>query len=183
VSEDLEAGRTALLIYDMTQTLAEEGRHLEPWVVDGMPGLARLLGRCREAGVLVTYAVSAQGYAGTEVCRAIAPLASETVIKHPRSGAFMGTDYEQVLRDAGRDTLLIAGMAVDRGCNTTAREALNRGLRAVIVRDACYTRDIAASPVGPVPKAEVARVHLAALHRIGAGIMAVDEIVGALGGG
>jgi nicotinamidase-related amidase len=180
MAEQLEARRTALLIYDMTQTLAEEGPHIEPWVVEGLPSLARLVARCREAGVLVTYGVSAKGYAGFEVCRPIAPRPEETVVRHGESGGFTGTNLEEVLRAQGRDTLLIAGMAVDRGCNTTAREALQRGLQPIMVADACYTRDIRESPVGPVPKADVARVHLAALHRMGVGVMRIDEIIGAL---
>jgi nicotinamidase-related amidase len=181
MADQLEARRTALLIYDMTQTLMDEGPYIEPWVVEGLPGHARLLEACRKAGVLITYGISAKGYAGFDVCKPIAPQGDETVVRHGESGAFTDTPLLQALRDNQRDTLLITGMAVDRGCNLTAREALNRGLTPIVVRDACYTRDIKESPVGPVPKAEVARVHLAALYRLGVGIMSSDEVIRALG--
>ena len=78
------------------------------------------------------------------------------------SGALSGTNQAQLLRDRGIETLLIAGMAVDRGCNTTARQALNRGLRVVMVCGACYTHDIARFTFRPIGKDDVERVHLAA---------------------
>jgi nicotinamidase-related amidase len=180
MAEQFEPRRTAVVVYDMTQALVEPGEGFEQWVVDGMPALRGLLERCREAGVAVYYAMNAQGFAGYELPRDIAAQPGDTVFKHQRSGAFTGTDFEQKLRDGGRDTLLITGMAVDRGCNTTARQAMNRGFRVVMVRGACYTYDLAESPVGPVGQRENERAHLAALYRMGAGVLTVDEVVAAL---
>jgi nicotinamidase-related amidase len=180
MAEQLDPRRAALVLYDLTQTLVEPGRAYEPWVVEGMPTLQRLLHGCRERGVAVFHAVNAKGFAGYEIPRDIAPVPTDTVFRHPESGAFYGTDFEQVLKEQGRDTLLIAGMAVDRGCNTTARDALNRGIRPVVVADGCFTYDLQESPVGPVPQREVARVHLAALHRIGALVLTTDEVLAAL---
>jgi nicotinamidase-related amidase len=177
----LDPQRAALLIYDLTQTLVEDGPFLEPWVASSLPALERLVGSCRRASVPVCYAVPAASAAGAEVCHAVAPRDSETVFVHTHSGGFAGTELERWLRGQQRDALLIAGMAVDRGCNTTARQALSRGFRPYVVRGACFTRDITESPVGPVAKSDVERVHLAALHRLGVGIVTVDEVVAALG--
>ena len=177
----LNPQRTALIVYDLTQTLIVDGPFLEPWVLDGLPALARLLGRCRQTGLRVCYAVPEHSAAGSEICHALGPLPGEPVFVHPHSGAFEGTELAGFLREAQRDTLLITGMAVDRGCNSTARQALSRGIRPYMIRGACFTRDIAESPVGPVSKQDVERVHLAALHRMGVGLLTVDEVIAAIG--
>ncbi len=176
----LDPQRTALLVYDMTETLVVDGPFLEPWVVEGMPALVRLLDRSRQVGVAVYYAVPENSPAGSEICHAIAPQPEDTVIVHPLPGAFDGTELEASLRRGQRHTLLITGMAVDRGCNTAARQAFNRGIETYVVRGACYTRDILDSPVGPASKADIERVHLAALHRVGVHILTVDEVLDGL---
>lgn len=174
---------TALLIYDVTESLVNTGPSFELSVSEGLPAIVRLLDISRNAGLMIIYALSAKGYAGAaEVPAAIAPRAGEIVIRHPQSGAFTDTGLETVLRDNGREVLLIAGMAVDRGCNTTARECLGRGIQPIVIRGACFTRDIMSSPVGPVSRAQIERVHLAALHRLGAWILTVEEVFAAING-
>src|SRR5579862_3078355 len=171
---DIEAARTALVIYDMTATLLE-GPGTEPWIVEAIGDLVRLLDRCRQAGVFVCYANSAAGYAGFDIPAQIAPLDTETRLLHTESGAFSGTSLEEILRNKGIDTVIVAGMAVDRGANTTARQAMNRRFRAVMAQGACYTHDISESPFGPIGKHEIERVHLAALYRMGAAILGIDR--------
>jgi nicotinamidase-related amidase len=178
VTLPLAQERAALLVYDM----AEPAASTEPSVVAALPRFEQVVSRCRQAGVPVCYAFPARDLAHTPlpIAAAIGPRPGERVLGHVGSGAFTGTDLEDYLRDHGRSALLITGMAVDRGCNMTARDALNRGVQPILVRGLCFTRDILDSPVGPVPKADVERVHLAALHRIGAGIMTADEVLAAL---
>ena len=177
----LDPRRTAILVYDMTEMLVVDGPFLEPWIVEGMAAYVRMLDRCRQAGVLVIYAVPKDGPAGSEICHAIPPQPQDTIVVHPLPGAFDDTDLDAILRDSRRDTLLVTGMAVDRGCNLAARQAFNRGMQACVVRGACYTRDIKDSPVGPASKEEIERIHLAALHRVGVHILTVDEVLAALG--
>ncbi|MBM2812330.1 MAG: isochorismatase hydrolase [Chloroflexi bacterium] len=171
---------TAVLVYDVTQSLMVPGRSFEPWAADGLPLLVRLLDACRHAGVLVIYGVAASGIDTSGTPPAIAQQPDDLIIHHQTSGAVANTELEPRMRAEGRDTLLITGMAVDRGCNVAARDALARKLHPIVVRDVCFTRDITESPVGPVPKADVARAHLAALHRLGVGIATVEEVVAAL---
>lgn len=179
MADTIDSQRAALVIYDMTATLLD-GPGTEPWIVEDLPLLVKLLASCREAGVLVCYANSAQGYAGFEIPADIAPLSDETRVLHTESGAFSGTNLEQLLRDRNVDTVMIAGMAVDRGCNMTARQALNLGFKVVMVRGACYTHSIVESPFGPLDKHEIERVHLAALFRMGAAVPTIEEIMNQL---
>jgi nicotinamidase-related amidase len=157
-------------------------------MVDGLPVVQRLLARCRAAGVLVVYMLSEtprDPSVGEDVSKEIAPLPDESVIRQVGSagvsgGAFATPAFAELLRERGRDTLLIAGIAIDRGLGDTARRAPSFGCRPILVRGACFAQDIAESPVGPVTKEEIERVHLATLSRQAVGIMTVDEVIAAL---
>ena len=62
------------------------------------------------------------------------------LIKHVNS-AFIGTDLEERLREAGHETLVIAGITTNHCVETTTRMAGNLGFDASLVADACYTFD------------------------------------------
>jgi hypothetical protein len=176
-TERLSARHCAMLIYDLTQGMTEH----EPSVPPAIPGLCRLILRSREAGVILSYALPhGIDLRSPPIMDTLPRVPTDLVFSHPQTGAFYQTGFESCLAQSGRNVLLIAGMAIDRGCNTTAREALQRGLRTIIVQDACFTRDIKASPVGQVSMEEIKRVHLASLYRIGVELWTMDEICLAL---
>lgn len=173
---ELSAQKTALLVYDMDDQLEHEAG-----IMEALPEFSRLLDHCRQAGVLAFFAIGKYAAeAGRTVAPSLAPAAGERLYAHPGSGVFYNTDCEAYLRDQGRDTVVIAGLAVDRGANTSARQAMNRDFRTLLVRGLCFTRDIAESPFGRVSREDLERTHLAALHRIGATIVRSDEVIAAL---
>ena len=182
----LAAEKTALLIYHFTEYHTRpESAGFERPMVEGLPAFTHLLARCRAAGVLVTYMISdtpRDASIGDDISGQIAPVRGETVIRQTAAtgssgGAFATPAFDELLRQQGRDTLLITGIAVDRGLNDTARRARGYGYRPIMVLGACFAQDIADSPVGPVSREDVERVHLAALHRQGIEIMTVDEVI------
>jgi nicotinamidase-related amidase len=185
----LPAERAALLIYHFTEHHTRPGSDgYEPAMVDGLPAVRRLLAHCRATAVLVVYMISEtprDPAIGDAISDAIAPLPSEPVIRQAASvgssgGAFATPAFADLLHARGRDLLLITGVAIDRGLNDTARRARGSGIMPFLVRDACFAQDIAESPVGPVAKEDIERVHLAALYRQGIGIMTIDEVIAAL---
>jgi len=181
-------GQCALLIYDMTKELID---HASPgyssWVAEQMPTFQRLIQACHQAIAPVFYALpqirvdeTGADSAGEAICDPIRPKQDDTVIVRKKSGALADSPLEHLLREQGRTTLLISGMAVDRGCNTAARDAHNLGLRPVMVRELCFTRDIQSKTFGFISKDEIRKVHLAALERAVARIATVEEVIEAL---
>jgi nicotinamidase-related amidase len=67
------------------------------------------------------------------------PLPGETVIGKSTNSAFIGTDLEARLRAAGRETLVVAGVATSNSVEATVRMAGNLGFRTYLVEDCCFT--------------------------------------------
>ncbi|HEY4785628.1 MAG TPA: isochorismatase family cysteine hydrolase, partial [Bacteroidales bacterium] len=64
---------------------------------------------------------------------AIEPKDIDVVIPKNTASMFVGTNFEQLLRNAGITTIVITGIATDIGVESTARDAGNRGFFPVII--------------------------------------------------
>jgi len=69
----------------------------------------------------------------------LAPLPHELVIDKNASSPFNGSAIDQLLRNMGIDTLVVAGMATDMCVETTSRDAADRGYNVIVVEDAVAT--------------------------------------------
>lgn len=78
-----------------------------------------------------------RGERGHDIVDELAPLPGEVVLDKPGKGAFHQTDLEQILRNRGIDTLLVAGVTTEVCVHTTVREGNDRGYRCVVLGDAC----------------------------------------------
>jgi nicotinamidase-related amidase len=67
------------------------------------------------------------------------PLPEETVIAKHTNSAFIGTDLELRLRDAGHTSLVVAGVVTNNSVEATVRMAGNLGFDTWLVEDACFT--------------------------------------------
>jgi maleamate amidohydrolase len=74
----------------------------------------------------------------------IAPRPEDYVFLKRRPSAFHGTGVGELLHMLRRDTIIIGGGATNRGVETSVREAFNRDLAAVVVRECCWSGDPAA---------------------------------------
>jgi isochorismatase family protein/alpha/beta hydrolase family protein len=63
----------------------------------------------------------------------------DILLDKPRYGAFHGTDLDLILRARGIDTVIIAGIATNVCCETTAREAVVRDFRVFFLSDGTAT--------------------------------------------
>ena len=89
------------------------------------------------------------------------PREGEPVITKTVNSAFIGTDLEPRLRDAGTETVVLVGLTTDHCCSTTARMAGNLGFETWVLGDAMATHD----RVGPDGSAHPRRGD--ARHRAG----------------
>ena len=78
-----------------------------------------------------------QGRPAVEVINEIAPRPDEPVIRGQATNGFDGTALGTVLRVAGVDTLVLAGIATDVAVESTARAASDLQYRTIVVSDAC----------------------------------------------
>jgi maleamate amidohydrolase len=171
--ERLDRQRTALIAYDVCRRAlapADPARRaamrpvLDAWV--------SLIAIARAAGVPVIYTTPVSRSDGADVVMLptdlsaetgvppltnavegtpeagfpdeIAPLPGDYVFLKRRPSAFYGTGIAELMAMLRRDTIIIGGGATNRGVETSVREAFNRDLATVVVRECCWSGDAAA---------------------------------------
>jgi nicotinamidase-related amidase len=167
----LTRGKVAAMFID----LQEEHRHDERYLVDGyekvLANVARLQGAARRNGVPVfhcAYIVDLEAHARpfhpvetngksafsdkddplTAICVEVGPGAGETLIIKNEASAFGATSPIDALRASGIEWLVIAGVWTEACVDATVKDALNLGLRVLLVKDACGSGQAAMHQTG-----------------------------------
>jgi nicotinamidase-related amidase len=82
-----------------------------------------------------------EDHPATQVHADLTPLDREPVIVKRRVSAFSGSDLDVLLRAAGADTLVLAGIATSGVVLSTLRQAADLDYRLTVLADACADRD------------------------------------------
>ena len=161
--------RTALLIIDVQKGICAREPGVEPYFYDTMhavviPNLVRLRDAARRAGVEIVYTVieslTADGRdrsldykltgfhfpPGSEEARMVddlAPAADEIVLPKTSSSVFNSTTLDYVLRNMGRQAVLVGGFLTDQCVDHAVRDGADRGYEMICVTDACGTKTAA----------------------------------------
>lgn len=99
------------------------------------------------------------------------------VVKHFPS-SFHQTPLEELLRQSGIDTLVVAGFMTHMCVESTVRNGLHLGFKCIVAADACTTRPLpAAGEDGTVSAELLHRAALAAMADRFADVLTVDGIV------
>ncbi len=92
------------------------------------------------------------------------PQEGEPVIAKGTNSAFIGTDLETRLRQAGHGRLVFCGVITNNSLEATVRNAGNLGFEACVVGEACWTVDKRDLTGRLWPAAEVHALSLANMH-------------------
>ena len=110
----------------------------EPAEAAQIPDTNKTFAPVRSAGMLLT------GSPEAEVVDLLKPADDEQVFRKTRIGAFSTTPLETWLQERNIDTLILAGIMTSGVVLSTVREASDRDLRAIVLRDATADMDPAA---------------------------------------
>jgi maleamate amidohydrolase len=173
LEERIDRCRTALIAYDVCRrALLPSDPPRQEAMRPVLAAWVRLIALARTAGVPVIYTTpvsrldaadvvmlptdlsaetgvppltnAVEGTAEAGFPEEIAPLAQDYVFLKRRPSAFWGTGVAELLHMLRRDTIIIGGGATNRGVETSVREAFNRDLASVVVRECCWSGDAAA---------------------------------------
>jgi len=158
-----EPARAALLIHDMQEYFlnfwGEDSEMMETVVAN----ITALRDFCKKNGIPVYYTAQPKEQSDEDrallndmwgpgltrspeqqrVVAALAPDDEDTVLVKWRYSAFHRSPLEQMLKESGRNQLIITGVYAHIGCMTTATDAFMRDIKPFFVADALadFTRD------------------------------------------
>lgn len=150
----LRADRTALLVIDFQNEYFPGGRMVVPDGESALRQTQRLVEFADRHRIRVIHVqhvlpagapLFAEGGATAAFVASMQPRAGETVVRKDTVSVFAGASaavIDTTLREAGIDTLLIAGLQTHACIAGAARDAAARGLTVVVSSDATATRDL-----------------------------------------
>jgi len=77
----------------------------------------------------------APGSKEREIPESVKPKAGDVILDKPTASIFIGTNFENMMRNRGIATLIFTGIATELGIDSSARDASNRGFYPVVISD------------------------------------------------
>jgi nicotinamidase-related amidase len=162
LAEIVEPSRTALLIWDMEYAIGPNAFNYQDMLpkLKDVSALARRIGvqtgfdlAKEEAGVWVRIRMKRAKASDPsqllkqkddphdrEIIAELKPEPQDIVFQKRRPDAFVGTDFDLMLRSNGIKTIVISGVATEGGVEGTARSGRNLGYDVVILKDCVGSR-------------------------------------------
>lgn len=167
---DVVPEKCVLLVIDMQDEFVKPC-WTPDWVPEAtrqVPRIKKLVEHCRKKGIPVIFTVYSKThnyldrpktgssmpgrYSELEIDRSsffvegrvwheLAPRKDEIVIHKPSYGAFYDTPLETILKNLGKDTVIICGTLTNVCCGMTARQAYERSFKVVFGSDVTSTDD------------------------------------------
>jgi len=181
-----------LVVIDVqNEYFAPEGKRVVPDGEQGLANILRLLEAARTKSLPVYHVVHESldagatafrsGTYGAEIHPSIQVLPGEYRILKHFPGSFTQTALEAYLRKEGVDTLIICGFMAQMCCDTTTRQARERGFNVWYVADGTGARDLQVNGE-VVPHEAIHKATLATMAQMfQARVMSTDQVVAELG--
>jgi nicotinamidase-related amidase len=177
---------TALIIIDVQEGLdhPSHGRRCNP---NAEQNMARLLGEWRAKGRPIYHVqhMSTQSNSllrpelpGNKIKQIVAPQGDEPVIQKTVNNAFVGTDLQERLRQAGIESLVIVGLTTEHCVSATARMAGDLGFKTYVVADATACHEHTGYDGVHYPAEMVHAISLVSLQDEFATIVRTDDLLG-----
>ena len=151
-----EPSRAALLIHDMQEYFLNFWGENSAMMEKVVANIAALREFCKQNNIPVFYTAQPKEQSDEDrallndmwgpgltrspeqqqVIAALAPDDNDTVLVKWRYSAFHRSPLEEILKEAGRDQLIITGVYAHIGCMTTATDAFMRDIKPFFVADA-----------------------------------------------
>ncbi|MGL4200247.1 MAG: isochorismatase family protein [Enterobacter roggenkampii] len=163
VNWSFEPERAALLIHDMQEYFLNFWGENSAMMQQVVANIARLRAYCKEHNIPVYYTAQPKEQSDEDrallndmwgpgltrspeqqrIVAELAPDEADTVLVKWRYSAFHRSPLEQMLKETGRNQLLITGVYAHIGCMTTATDAFMRDIKPFFIADALadFTRD------------------------------------------
>ncbi|MFE7590801.1 isochorismatase family protein [Kitasatospora sp. NPDC057512] len=156
VAWTVDPARAVLLVHDLQNHFLDAFDAEAAPVTELLGNVEALAEAARAAGVPVVYSAQLGGQSpaerglqqdfwgpgipadprATAIADAVAPAPGDTVLTKWKYSAFVRTELEQLLREQGRDQLVITGVYAHIGVQATACDAWMRDVQAFVVADA-----------------------------------------------
>ena len=78
-----------------------------------------------------------EGTKGSELMSELKPFPSERLIQKNKLSAFLGTKWEEWLKELNRDELVLCGIMTNGCVRTAAIDGYQRGYKITIITDCC----------------------------------------------
>ncbi len=176
--------KRAILVVDLQNEYLPTGKLPLAEIERALANAARVIAAARAGRELVVHvrheSASADapyfvpGTTGVAIHASVAPLANEPVVVKNYPNSFLGTNLKTLLDEKGIEAVTVIGAMSHMCIDASTRAASDFGYKAVVVHDACATRDL--EFCGQiVPAAQVHAAFMAALASGYAAVAATDD--------
>ncbi len=167
--QTLDRDRTVVIIMDYQNDIV---KNVSKEVIQRA---SQVLEGARQVGIPVIYVTHRGGRfetpsSGTEIHSGVAPSPGDRIIAKTRTSPFSTTGLDVLLREMGKDTLVLMGVSTSGCVLSTVRWAADINYNLVVIGDACGD-----------PDPEVHRVLIEKIYPRQGTVMAAEEFLQAAG--
>ncbi|WP_349999013.1 isochorismatase family protein [Stenotrophomonas lacuserhaii] len=188
----LQAGKTAVIVIDFQNEYFPGGRMVIPDGASALQNTRRLIKAADAKGIRVIHVqhvlpagapLFAEGGETVQFHPDMQPRAGDSVVQKDNVSVFAGASaavMDRTLKDAGIDTLIVAGLMTHACVSGAARDAAAapRGYRVIVSSDATATRDLELATGATIDHKTLHAASLATLEDTYGDVMTTEAIIG-----